>query len=176
MQNDFRATLPKCKPLRIVCHWTAGSPGPSDKELQHYHFCVDGQGRWIPGKHSIADNCRQPLGKSGYAAHVAGMNSFSIGIAVCGMANAKERPFDPGPFPFLHEQWLSMAKLAAVLCVHYGIPVTPQTVFQHWEAPTNKNGKWDVAVLPWNPRLPKKDVCDLFRAQVSEFIKADGRR
>ena len=87
-----------------------------------------------------------------YAAHVRGWNTNTIGLAVCCMAGAKERPFDPGRYPIKRIQWDTLAELAAVLCKHYGIPITEKTVLMHSEVEQNigipQRGKWDINVVP----------------------------
>jgi hypothetical protein len=72
------------------------------------------------------------------------------------MAGAKERPFDPGPYPIKWSQWHALAELAATLCLHYGIPITQTTVLMHSEVEPNigipQSGKWDINVVPMNDK------------------------
>ena len=87
-----------------------------------------------------------------YAAHTRRCNTGSIGIALCGMHGARERPFDAGKHPIHSRQIDALAGLAADLCEGYGIPVTPRTVLTHAEVqPTlgiGQRGKWDITWLP----------------------------
>src|SRR5690606_16912064 len=73
------------RPKRIILHWTGGTYEPNSLELEHYHFLVDGEGVVHPGTHSVADNMRKLQKGDDYAAHTRGYNSFSVGIAFCGM-------------------------------------------------------------------------------------------
>ena len=130
MKIDKPMNLPLSEAKQIVCHWTAGSYTPSSIDRHYYHFLIDGDG---------------------VVHHVRNWNAKTIGLAVCCMAGAKEHPFDPGKYPIKRLQWDTLAELAAVLCKHYGIPITEQTVLMHSEVEENigiERGKWDINVWP----------------------------
>lgn len=145
--------LPRCRMDRLILHWTAGTYEPSLVEEHHYHFLVKGDGTVVRGK-PISANV-PPLRGGVYAAHTRGCNSYSIGVAVCCMKDAREKPFDSGPYPMKREQWEVMAQAAAELCTFYKIPVTPETVLGHGEVERvlkiKQRGKWDPMVWPWDP-------------------------
>lgn len=168
-----QAWMPKCAMKRVICHWTAGGHRASSLDKAHYHILIEDQGALVQGTHSIEDNVSTSDGH--YAAHTRGLNTGSIGVAVCCMANSKEHPFEPGAFPMTQTQWQTMAKVVAELCQVYRIPVTPQTVLGHGEVSTNlgvpQAGKWDPMVLPWAPQTSKTEVGNLFRSLVKQFLE-----
>lgn len=156
----------------IVAHWTAGAHKASALDREHYHIIIEDDGRLVRGDHSIDDNVNTADGN--YAAHTRGFNAGVIGISVCCMADAKERPFNAGKFPMTKTQWEAMAQVAAELCKFYSIPVTPKTVLQHGEVQKTlgiqQRGKWDCMVLPWEPRAT--DAGDRFRALVNAGLQS----
>lgn len=137
---------------RVIVHWTAGGAIASTLDKEHYNFLVQQDLKVIEGKHTPGDNL--VTGDGIYAAHTRGLNSGSIGVGMCGMRNAKEDPFVPGPSPITQDQFHVTCGLIAELCRKHGIPVTPQTVLTHAEVETNlgvkQHGKWDISVLPWD--------------------------
>ena len=165
--------MPNVSMKRIIVHWTAGGHRASQLDKAHYHILIEKDGKLVRGTHSIADNVSAADGV--YAAHTKGCNTGSIGVAMCCMAGAKERPFSPGQFPLLEEQWTTMAKVVAELCQAYRIPVTPQTVLGHGEVQTNlgkpQNGKWDPMILPWDPNLGRTQVGMFLRSMVQNFLE-----
>lgn len=164
--------LPNCIMSRVVFHWTAGGPDASAVDREHYHIIIDQDLRVLKGDESIADNVSASDGD--YAAHTRGLNTGSIGVALCGMIQAEQHPFDPGPYPIKLDQWLLGARAIAELCLKYKIPVTDKTVLQHGEVQAKlgiaQAGKWDVMVLPWDPALPPAQVANLFRVEVQKHL------
>jgi len=164
--------MPQAKMSRVILHWTAGSHKASDFDRQHYHVLIEGDGKVVKGFPSIAANSL-PRVRPGYAAHTLKCNSGSIGVSLCCMANAVERPFNAGKYPLTKSQWAEASSVVAALCKHYGIKVTPETVLSHAEVQGNlgkpQKGKWDIAVLPFDPMTynTAKKVGDRFRAEVS---------
>ncbi len=144
---------------RIIIHWTGGTGTFGALDAEHYHFAIDWTGKVHQGKHKPEANLDCTDGR--YAAHTRRCNTGSIGIALCGMHEAVERPFDPGKNPINHKQVDALAELCADLCEGYGIPVTPQTVLTHAEVqPTlgiKQRGKWDITWLP-DAKGPMKPV------------------
>ncbi|SMO93974.1 N-acetylmuramoyl-L-alanine amidase [Paracoccus laeviglucosivorans] len=166
--------LPPARATRIILHWTGGSARASELDRQHYHFCIEQSGDIVAGNRSIADNDSTQDGR--YAAHTLNCNTRAIGVALCGMAGAVEKPFHPGRAPIVERQITVLAALVARLCQHYDIPVTPETVLGHGEVYTNLNikqkGKWDPLVLPWRPDLSKRDTGAFLRAEISRALTA----
>jgi N-acetylmuramoyl-L-alanine amidase len=86
-----------------------------------------------------------------YAAHTAGRNSWSIGIAVCAMADA--RPDDFGRYPLLDAQIGGLCAVARTLADAYGIPLA--AIRTHAEAAlddgyfgaSGPDERWDIARL-----------------------------
>lgn len=130
-------------------HWTAGSHKASALDKKHYHFVVEGDGTVVKGDRSPEDNLDT---STGYAAHTRGLNTGSIGVSMCAMANAKEKPFETGKWPITEVQLRSFVKLVAKLSKEYGIEVNGRNVLTHAEVqPTlsvRQNGKWDISWLP----------------------------
>lgn len=135
---------------RIVMHWSAGAHKASQLDKNHYHLMIEGDGNVVYGLKPISANAA-PLGKN-YAAHTRGLNTDSIGVAVCAMAGANQSPFKAGRYPITPAQVDRLVREVARLAHGYGIPVTRQTILSHAEVqPTlgiKQAGKWDIAWLP----------------------------
>ena len=165
---------PPASMQRIIAHWSEGRAKANDTDKLHYHLLVEGgkTPRLIRGDHSIADNAS--TGDGVYAAHTRGCNTGSIGIALCGMMDCQESPFEAGPEPITEAQWNLMVQAIAVLCQRYRIPVTPKTVLCHGEVQRNlgirQRGKWDPMRWPWKPEVPGHRIGDLLRAAVSDAL------
>ncbi|MGK6313737.1 peptidoglycan recognition protein family protein [Neorhizobium sp. DT-125] len=148
--------MPDAKISRIIFHWTAGQNKASDLDRDHYHILIEGDGKLVRGKPSIALNS-EPKAKAGYAAHTLNCNTGSIGVSLCGMAGAVESPFNPGKQPITRDQWTILAAVLAELCARYSIPVDRKTVLSHAEVqPTLKitqKGKWDISRLPFDTSI-----------------------
>lgn len=166
--------LPPAKAERIVCHWTGGNHRASSEDREHYHFLVQGDGEVVRGRHPV--NANDDARDGVYAAHTRGKNTRSIGVAVCCMFDAKERPFVAGRFPMTEVQWRRMAEVVAQLCQRYRIAVTPETVLAHGEVEpilgVKQRAKWDPLVLPWASDLERREVGERFRRQVLASIGA----
>ncbi|SMX27278.1 Putative peptidoglycan binding domain protein [Pelagimonas phthalicica] len=158
---------------RIIAHWTAGRGRASASDKQHYHRLTEYDGTHVRGTEAIEDNIT--TGDGDYAAHTLRLNTGSIGVAMCGMHNAKETPFDAGPSPINEPQFHAFCQMIASLCLEYGIPVTPETVLTHAEVePTlgvKQKGKWDMTRLPWKPELRgARPVGDYLRSRVNAVL------
>ncbi len=161
----------------ISLHWTAHD---YEAVFPAYHFCLRGS-----SDVSIVQTCDlranmrdvRLAADEDYAAHTFGRNSFSIGIAVCGMAGA--RPDDFGAFPLLDVQIDAMCAVAARLARFYGIPVA--AIRTHAEAAVEDGyfgaagagERWDVARLAARPEplTPAEALRtgSLLRARVAAF-------
>ena len=158
----------------IVFHWTAGGPKASSLDRSHYHFLVQQDGTIVAGQFPPEANLAPVSGK--YAAHTLSANTGRIGVALCGMMGAVERPFNAGSAPINWPQINALCGLLADLCRRYSIPVTRQAVLSHAEVqPTLgiiQRGKWDVAWLPGMPR-PADPVAvgDTLRAKIAAAMQ-----
>lgn len=166
--------LPDAVIKGIIVHWTGGAHGVSAADRRHYHLLIDGDSRVHRGTPSIALNDARGV-KTGYAEHTRNCNSGFIGVSLCGMHDAQERPFDAGKYPIRLIQWVMLGVVLAELCERYGIPVTPRTVLSHAEVqPTlgiQQRGKWDISRLPWDTsRTSARAVGDLLRAEVTAHL------
>jgi hypothetical protein len=167
--------MPAANIARIIGHWTAGNYSPTDFDKGHYHVLIDGQGKAVRGKPSIALN-GLPKAQSGYAAHTLNCNTGSIGISICAMAGAVESPFNAGKAPITSAQWAAFVLAIADLCERYKIAVTPKTVLTHAEVQANlgikQRNKWDISRLPFDLKVVgAKAVGDKLRAEVSAALK-----
>ena len=142
--------LPAANAKRIIIHWTAGSYTASSLDREHYHFLIEGDGKVVRGKHAVTVNDNTQDGE--YARHTLSLNTNSIGVALCAMAGATERPFSTGKYPITQSQWSALAKLLRQLCDRYSIPVLPRTVLTHAEVEpvlgVAQRKKWDVTATP----------------------------
>lgn len=158
---------------RIVLHWTGGGPRPNPLDLRSYHFLVAQDGGRHEGDKPPEAN-RRPL-RDGYVRHAGGFNSDAIGIGLCGMLEARESPFSPGPYPITIKQYVEACEWAAELCVIYKIPVKPETVLIHSEVrPRFGAGiyKWDVNWLPGMARPGDAlEMGNAFRARVRAHVE-----
>lgn len=167
------AWMPDCAMKGVIVHWTAGGSKASADDRKHYHILIEDDGTLVRGIPSIKDNAAPKT--AAYAAHTLNCNTGFIGVALCGMRGAVERPFDAGPSPLTARQWDVLKRTVATLCRRYSIPVTPRTVLSHAEVQVTlgikQKGKWDIARLPFNPSLVgAKAVGDDLRAAVSALI------
>lgn len=146
------AWLVDARMSRIILHWTAGSHTASAADLAHYHVIIESTPAGIilrRGTHSIAQNER-PIATKSYAAHTRLLNSGSIGVAVCAMGGAVERPYHPGRWPITDAQWRALYAVCADLCEHYGLDPIPAELCSHAEVQrvhgVRQAGKWDITV------------------------------
>ena len=163
---------PQVKMSRIIWHWTAGTYTPSDLDLSHYHFVIDGNGQYHDGV-NIEYNAA-PIDLMRYAAHTKQCNSESIGISVAAMAGAKTVT-DWGTYPVKRAQIDTLISLSVALGHFYNIPVTDKTMLSHAEVENNlgikQRGKWDIAVFPFMPSFNTAKLCgDYLRSKVQEGL------
>jgi hypothetical protein len=134
--------MPKGDVRRIVIHWTAGVRYPTPFDRLHYHFLIDAKGKVHRGL--------RPPGK--YLPHTRGLNTGSIGVALCGMAGARSAPFHPGNHPLSAVQFAAAAQLGHALMERYGLPYTERSMLVHADVGrvfrVAQRGKWDVCAWP----------------------------
>jgi len=167
--------LPPANMNRIIVHWTAGNHTASATDREHYHLLIEHDGTLIRGDHEIDDN-QAPIDTRDYAAHTRNANTGAIGVALCGMVGAVERPFVAGSFPITVKQWQVASRVIAQLCRRYRIDPNRQSVLSHAEVqPTlgiKQAGKWDIARLPWRSDVSDPIVIgDELRALVREELR-----
>jgi hypothetical protein len=107
----------------------------------------------VVATHDVCANMRDlRSGAPGaYAAHVAGRNSWSVGIAVCAMGGAT--PADFGRWPITTAQVEALAHVAHVVARAYGVPL--DAIRTHAEAALidgyfgagDDACRWDIARL-----------------------------
>lgn len=173
--RDWRPALPAGELRSISLHWTAHD---YDTVFPAYHFCLRGDADMtVVQTHDLRANMRDVRlapGRS-YAAHTAGRNSWSIGIAVCGMAGAC--PEDFGAFPLLEAQVAGLCAVARRLADAYGI--VPAAIRTHAEAALedgyfgagSDDVRWDIARLAPSPAALEAHEAthtgDLLRARIA---------
>jgi N-acetyl-anhydromuramyl-L-alanine amidase AmpD len=161
--------MPPVEMERIIFHWTAGAHKATGFDKFHYHILIEDDGKVVKGTPSIAANSVGGIGKKAY--HTLNCNTGSIGVSLCCMFNAVEKPFDAGKYPLTKEQWEKLSVVLAELCANYKIVVSPKTVLSHAEVQVNlgikQRGKWDIAVLPFNLAFDTAKKCgDAMRGAV----------
>ncbi|RMH21673.1 MAG: N-acetylmuramoyl-L-alanine amidase [Gammaproteobacteria bacterium] len=162
---------------RIIMHWTAGTHNVSKLDRTHYHYIVDGNGEIVEGIFRPEDNI-PPLQSGRYAAHTWHCNSYSIGVSMAAMFQARQYPFDPGPYPITDVQLESFIKLVADLSAQYDIPVTRETILSHAEVePTlgvRQRKKWDITWLPEMAEpMDPVEVGDRLRGMISNHLRVE---
>lgn len=161
--------LQPCAMRRIVLHWTAGAYKASNSDKSHYHFCVEDDGTIVRGYKTILDNVS--TSDQVYAMHTRGLNTGSIGIAVCCMFQATETPFKPGPYPMTKKQAEVLCLVAADLCEFYNLSPSKDVVLGHGEVEdtlgVQQAGKWDPMVLPWDTKV---DAGEWFRTRIKAAL------
>ncbi len=172
--------MPDADMRRIHVHWTAGRHKANPVDLKSYHVLVEGDGKLRRGNCPISANdpARRKSGEP-RANHTLNANSHAIGVSMCGMFNARERPFDPGPAPLTEAQWAAMTQAVAILAQRYGVPVTNETILTHAEVQPNlsiaQRNKWDITALPFDPgTLGAQAVGDRMRREIAAAIDALG--
>lgn len=126
---------------RLHWHWTVGWHVPNATDLKAYHCLIPGEGR-----------PRWPVEPMASRSHTLNANSGAIGMALCGMVGANERPFKRGSEPITPAQVHSLAAESARLSRVFDIPVSRWSMLTHAEIqPTFgivQRWKWDVTWLP----------------------------
>lgn len=148
----------------IVMHWTGGNYTPCSVDKEHYHYLVNGQGTVITGKYEPRDNENCTDGK--YAAHCGGGNTGRIGIAICCRRDINTPP--------TKKQVEAMCKLAAQLCIAYGLQ--PKQCITHAEfgkqhPKTTSAGKIDINSLPYIGLRGVEEVGDYLRGKIKWYHK-----
>jgi len=158
----------------IWLHWTGGDYATV---FPAYHVCLSGADDVVVHHtHDLRAN-RRDVGAAPdlpYAAHTAGRNAWSIGLAICAMRDAV--PHDFGPAPLTEPQLAALCTVAARLAAAYGIPLA--AIRTHAEAALEDGyfgdgdeQRWDIArLVPAPAPLVPEDalrVGALLRARIA---------
>jgi hypothetical protein len=142
-------------PNGVVLHWTGGTNRANTTDKRHYHFLIEGDGTIRRGSFTVSDN--DDTSDQEYAAHTRNFNTRRVGVALCGMKDAIERPYIPGPYPINQTQWRVLIDLCAQMAVHYHWDINERTFTMHSRVQAVHGvaqlGKWDISVLPWDTAL-----------------------
>lgn len=175
-ETDFAWRAPEelpAPPKRVIWHWTAGARTSTPEERARYHILLEHHegDPADPLDDEIAIRAGVPIGRNmrsveglpgyhrnkatGYGAHTRGFNSYSIGLAACGMRRATDyRPdggVNPGPSPITLEQVRALLAMSVSIHRIYELEVTPETFFSHYEAESLHG----VDQLPEGPEMWK---------------------
>ncbi|AGT09964.1 peptidoglycan recognition protein family protein [Paracoccus aminophilus] len=126
---------------RIHWHWAVSGYAASTEAIAAYHALIlgDGEVRWLAGPAT-------------QRTHTQGANGGAIGLSICAMAGANERPFVWGRAPIRPVQVSALARETARLCRLYDIPVSRWSTLSHAEIQPSlgvvQKNKWDITVLP----------------------------
>jgi len=152
---------------RVHLHWTGGGHIANATDKKAYHGLFQGDGTCI----KLAEPwVYRPL--------TLNANSGAVGLSMCCMAGAQERPFQWGKAPMTAAQLHAMCRDAAAICIAYDIPVTRWSVLTHAEVqPTlgiKQNRKWDISVLPGMP-APGDPIAvgDRIREMIARIVAAN---
>ena len=109
-----------------------------------------------------------------YAPHTGGGNTASIGVALCGMMNFKDKNH-LGSCPITRVQFESAMKLCAQLALKYEIPIKSTTVMTHYEfgkshPETSSRGKIDITFLPPFSWLEKDEIGKFIRSKIKWYL------
>lgn len=170
-------------PRRVIMHWTAGKYLSTADDRHHYHALIewdDGMPKVVAGV-PIVNNLHQltadsPTHKNdplGYAPHTRGMNSWSVGYSICAMWGAIDRD-NLGDYPLLPEQVDALITLCAQTAAVFGMEVSEDTFFTHYEAQSihgvEQRGKWDITYMPNQPGLEADQVGSWLRQQIGSRL------
>ena len=138
---------------RIIWHHTGGPYDPTPEDMRAYHRLITGDGDVVAGTHPIEVNAPGNRLRPGqYAAHVAMLNTGSIGIAICCMADGQWSKPNAARFFPRPAQVEAMLRETARLCRQYGIEPGRRGTLSHAEVePTlgvMQQGKWDFDYDP----------------------------
>jgi len=185
-------------PRRVIWHWTAGGLFATKRERSCYHVLIE---RLEGHPHDptddrivyragvpIARNMRSVAGlpsyahdrERGYAAHVARLNAYSIGVAMCGMRGAVDyrnvgRGVRPGPSPITALQVRALLSISVVLASVYDLEVSERTFLGHYEVErvygiALTRGRWDPSWIPTRHDLDPGEVGDYLREQLVRWL------
>lgn len=149
---------------RVHCHWTAGTYKASLRDQKHYHALIEGDGVVL-----------RPHNPATKLAHTLNANGGAIGVSLCAMAGAQERPLVVGKYPIKAYQLAVMARVVKEFCATYDIPITPWSVLTHAEVePTlriKQRGKIDIMWLPGMTKMDNPiEVGDRLRTMVRKVV------
>ena len=162
--------MPVSRPKRIVMHWTAGRHEMSTSDYEKYHEVVEGDGTRRLCKRRPESN--NNVNDGDYAAHVRAFNTGAIGLAMCCMQGARERPFKKGKYAMTEVQLGVFIDVVAEYAETYRIPIDRRHVLSHEEVDATlgiAQDKWDIM---WLPHMAKPGdvvgVGDYLRERISE--------
>lgn len=139
---------------RLTWHHSGGPYTPTQQDLEHYHFVIDGDGAVHHGHHPVEANAAgKKLVEGHYAAHTWKLNSGNISVSLASMHKGDwSTPFG-GMAPVRNVQVDALVKVSAdIIRENPGILVDRRFTLSHAEVQptlgvTQKN-KWDFDYDP----------------------------
>lgn len=126
---------------RVHWHWTAGTHRANSTDRAAYHTLIEGDGTILHVAEPTASR-----------SHTRNANSGAIGISLCAMSGAVERPFSVGKYPVTMAQVAALVRETARICLAYDIPVSRWSTLSHAEIQPSlgiaQKQKWDICWLP----------------------------
>lgn len=182
-------------------HWTGGGHRATTGERLRYHYLVEHmagetdepEDDWarlvggVPPERNLRGLAGVPAAhnapETGYAAHTAGFNSWSLGISICAMRDAVDRRPElgvyPGPSPVTVQQLKCLFGTCVSLLAKHGLAPVPEQLFTHYEAEALHGvdqvpkgpgtWKWDIEWIPHRPDLKKGECGPWIREQVKRW-------
>jgi hypothetical protein len=148
---------------------------PNHLDLNDYHCVVGPKGEiyeYPKMKHKPEDNVNCQDGN--YAQHCYLGNTGCIGISFCGMLGYTDGHPEKTKFPLTEKQIEAGCKRIAKYCKDYGIEVSPDTVFTHYEHDKSlgdkRQGKIDITYMHPFPTVPRDKCGDFLRSKVSWYL------
>jgi hypothetical protein len=154
---------------RVHGHWTGGWHKANSSDKRAYHRLIEGDGTvlrmadpWLPRSHTL------------------NANGGAVGVSMCCMVGAVERPFSWGSAPMTTKQLHAMAEEVARLCIAFDIPVSRWSVLTHAEVQPafgiKQKWKWDINILPGmerpgDPIEVGDRIRDIIRAKIKTAIQ-----
>lgn len=163
---------------KIILHWTGGPAQPSFIEKSYYHYLIDQKGHIhngiFPPEVNFCNLSEKPPNYR-YAKHTGGGNSFSVGVAFCGMLGFHSLNPATTDFPLTKIQLEAGFKFVASLLKKYNIPLSKSTVFTHYEfgllhPNTTSRGKIDINFLPPYSSVSSNLVGDFIRNKIAFYL------
>jgi len=165
----------------IYLHWTGSDYAAV---FPAYHYCIalspDGAPTVVE-THDPRANMRDVRdGDAPYAAHTFGRNSYALGLAICGMGEA--RPDDFGRFPLRDNMIEACCELAAQASTAYRIAIDVESVRTHAEAALVDGyfGAINAGISPASLLRRKRSKppmrCERANFYVRAFVRTVGER
>ncbi len=176
--SDMKEIMNPSHIFRVHWHWTASTYAVNWDVVKHYNGVFDKYGNKHDGGAPAQQQAAYIPSRVGVS-HTYRANTHAVGLSVAAMAGAKvtswsQGTVEQGKYPMTWEGIDAMLEETADLCREYDIRPSPWTTITHAEVQTNigikQRGKWDIRVLPDNPRklLGETEAGNILRKRMIE--------